>query len=283
MCKPTLPSRKPPLAIPLRQAKQTPRVDGRHYKVPPDRHSARRAQAGTQDPGASRAFHPDRGHLYKRPLQPTTVHSLIASLSGISVRTKHPNSYSTPRYPQSNGQAEATNKTLITALKKGSSKPKESGWKLLPASCGLIEPHPDVRQETLPSPSHTADDANAELGRNLDWADEVRETASIRMADYQQRAAAHYNRKARPRALKMVRWSLESNGSQKIHLVPTSGSPFEFLPFRSKLNLQLFFLRYKRNYNPFSAFFQLTPLSGVASLLPSARPSRPPPHAGGHL
>ncbi|RVW58337.1 Gag-Pol polyprotein [Vitis vinifera] len=28
------------------------------------------------------------------------------------------NSYSTPRYPQSNGQAEATNKTLITALKK---------------------------------------------------------------------------------------------------------------------------------------------------------------------
>ncbi|RVX00764.1 hypothetical protein CK203_026374 [Vitis vinifera] len=57
---------EPPLAIPLRQAKQTPRVDGRHYKVPPDRHSARRAQAGTQDPGASRPFHPDRGHLYKR-------------------------------------------------------------------------------------------------------------------------------------------------------------------------------------------------------------------------
>ena len=28
------------------------------------------------------------------------------------------NSYSTPHYPQSNGQAEATNKTLITALKK---------------------------------------------------------------------------------------------------------------------------------------------------------------------
>ena len=28
------------------------------------------------------------------------------------------NSYSTPRYPQGNGQAEATNKTLITALKK---------------------------------------------------------------------------------------------------------------------------------------------------------------------
>ena len=42
------------------------------------------------------------------------VHSLIALRSGISVR----NSYSIPRYPQSNGQAEATNKTLITVLKK---------------------------------------------------------------------------------------------------------------------------------------------------------------------
>ena len=41
-----------------------------------------------------------------------------------------------------------------------------------------------------------------ELGRNLDWADEVRESASIRMADYQQRAAAHYNHKARPRSFK---------------------------------------------------------------------------------
>ena len=42
-----------------------------------------------------------------------------------------------------------------------------------------------------------------ELGRNLDWADEVRESASIRMADYQQRAVAHYNRKAQPRGFKI--------------------------------------------------------------------------------
>ena len=41
-------------------------MDERHFKVPPDRHSAQRAQASTQDPGASRSFHPDRGHLYKR-------------------------------------------------------------------------------------------------------------------------------------------------------------------------------------------------------------------------
>ena len=46
-------------------------------------------------------------------------------------------------------------------------------------------------------------DENMKLGKNLDWVDEIRENASIRMADYQQRAAAHYNRKARPRVFKI--------------------------------------------------------------------------------
>ncbi|RVW39281.1 Pro-Pol polyprotein [Vitis vinifera] len=64
------------------------------------------------------------------------------------------NSYSTPRYPQSNGQAEATNKTLITALKKRLEQVKGKWVEKLPASCGPIEPHPDDQQETLPSPSH---------------------------------------------------------------------------------------------------------------------------------
>ena len=36
----------------------------------------------------------------------------------------------------------------------------------------------------------------------MDWADEVRESAAIRMADYQQRASAHYNRKVKPRSFK---------------------------------------------------------------------------------
>ncbi|RVW59098.1 hypothetical protein CK203_113307 [Vitis vinifera] len=64
---------------------------------------------------------------------------------------------------------------------------------IIPTEIGL----PTIRTE-----AGTQDDANEELGRNLDWADEVRETASIRMADYQQRASAHYNRKARPRSFK---------------------------------------------------------------------------------
>ena len=46
-------------------------------------------------------------------------------------------------------------------------------------------------------------DGSIKLGRNLDWADEVRESASIWMADYQQRVAVHYNRKAQPWVFKV--------------------------------------------------------------------------------
>ncbi|RVW76675.1 hypothetical protein CK203_047545 [Vitis vinifera] len=98
------------------------------------------------------------------------------------------NSYSTPRYPQSNGQAEATNKTLITALKK-----RLEQAKVIPTEIGLPTIRTDAAKQS---------DANMELGRNLDWTDEVRESAAIRMADYQQRASAHYNRKVRPRSFK---------------------------------------------------------------------------------
>ncbi|KAL6348223.1 hypothetical protein AAG906_003089 [Vitis piasezkii] len=40
------------------------------------------------------------------------------------------------------------------------------------------------------------------LARHLDWADETREAASIRMAAYQQKVVAYYNRKVRPRVFK---------------------------------------------------------------------------------
>ena len=46
-------------------------------------------------------------------------------------------------------------------------------------------------------------DEGQELARHLDWANEVKENASIRMASYQQRAAAYYNYKVRPRASKV--------------------------------------------------------------------------------
>ena len=133
------------------------------------------------------------------------------------------NSYSTPRYPQSNGQAETTNKTLITALKKRLEQAKGKWVEELPGVLWAYRTTPgrstgntpftlaygmkaviptEIGLPTIRTEAGRQADANAELGRNLDWANEVRDTASIRMADYQQRATAHYNRKARPMSFK---------------------------------------------------------------------------------
>nr|CAN71147.1 hypothetical protein VITISV_038768 [Vitis vinifera] len=115
------------------------------------------------------------------------------------------NSYSTPRYPQSNGQAEATNKTLFMALKKRLEQAKGKWVEELPGVLWAYRTTPgrpigntpfaltygmdaiiptEIGLPTIRTEAGTQDDANEELGRNLDWADEVREIASIRMADY---------------------------------------------------------------------------------------------------
>ncbi|RVW80429.1 hypothetical protein CK203_042315 [Vitis vinifera] len=60
---------------------------------------------------------------------------------------------------------------------------------------------PDILKVSYYPDCAKQSDANMELGRNLDWTDEVRESAAIRMADYQQRHQ-HYNRKVRPRSFK---------------------------------------------------------------------------------
>ncbi|RVW49680.1 Retrovirus-related Pol polyprotein from transposon 17.6 [Vitis vinifera] len=133
------------------------------------------------------------------------------------------NSYSTPRYPQSNGQAEATNKTLVNALKKRLERAKGRWVEELPGVLWAYRTTPgrptgntpfaltygmdaviptEIGLPTIRTDAAKQKDADTELGRNLDWADEVRESASIRMADYQQRASAHYNRKVRPRNFK---------------------------------------------------------------------------------
>ena len=52
------------------------------------------------------------------------------------------NLYSTPRYPQSNGLVEASNKTLLTALKKRLDSAKGKWVDELPGYSGLTEPLP---------------------------------------------------------------------------------------------------------------------------------------------
>ncbi|RVW94696.1 hypothetical protein CK203_029881 [Vitis vinifera] len=64
------------------------------------------------------------------------------------------NSYSTPRYPQSNGQAEATNKTLINALKKRLELAKGKWVEELPGVLWAYQTTPGRQQEILLSLLH---------------------------------------------------------------------------------------------------------------------------------
>nr|CAN77128.1 hypothetical protein VITISV_003359 [Vitis vinifera] len=105
---------------------------------------------------------------------PITARSLIASLSGIYVRNST-SGICSPHHAYRTTPGRPTGNTPF-ALTYGMDA-------VIPTEIGI----PTIR---------------IEAGRNLDWVDEVRESASIRVADYQQRAAAHYNRKARPRSFK---------------------------------------------------------------------------------
>ncbi|KAL6323547.1 hypothetical protein AAG906_039128 [Vitis piasezkii] len=141
----------------------------------------------------------------------------------------------------------------------------------------------EIGLPTIRTKTGQQDDANAKLGRNLDWT--VRETASIRMIDYQQRATAHYNRKARPEVLKW--YGEDSSKNYKKKSSHWEGLPRSFssspggIEGTSRL-IPCFFIQQrscistnsasnsffdKRIANPLS-FSLLTPLSGDASLLP---------------
>nr|CAN72632.1 hypothetical protein VITISV_025688 [Vitis vinifera] len=154
------------------------------------------------------------------------------------------NSYSTPRNPQSNGQVEATNKTLITASKKRLEQVKGKWVEKLPGVLWAYRTTPgrptgntpfsltydmdaiiptEIGLPTIRTMVGRQGDANAELGRNLDWADEVRETASIRMENYQQRAYAHYNRKVRLRSFKNGTLVLRKEGPYIVSKASESG------------------------------------------------------------
>ena len=129
------------------------------------------------------------------------------------------NLYSTPRYPQSNGQAEASNKSLLTALKKRLDSAKGKWveelpgvlWAykttarkpigishfaltyemeaIIPTKIGL----PTIRTDTPKS-------GNTELVvRELDASDELREAAAIRITFYHRRLENSYNKRVKPR------------------------------------------------------------------------------------
>ena len=129
------------------------------------------------------------------------------------------NLYSTPWYPQSNGQAEASNKTLLTALKKRLDSAKGKWVEELPGvlwayrtmarrptgvsaftlTYGMEVIIPTVIDlpticTSMPNP------ANEEsMIKELDTSDELREAAAIRVASYQRRLVNSYNKRVKPR------------------------------------------------------------------------------------
>ena len=138
-------------------------------------------------------------------------------------------SFSTLRYPQANGQAEPTNKTVINIIKKRLEKAKglwadklpgvlwayrttaktstgETPFSLaydtkavIPVECGI----PSARYMWL------NEDSNRDLlNHSLDTIDELHDKAHLRTALYQQKVAQHYNKNIRVRTFKIRDWVL---------------------------------------------------------------------------
>ena len=128
------------------------------------------------------------------------------------------NLYSTPRYPQSNSQAEAFNKTLLTALKKRLDSAKGKWVDELPGV--LWAYRMTARKTTDISPftltygmeaivsteigmptlqTDIPEQSNTEFViKELDMADDLREAAAMRIASYHHRLANLYNRRVKP-------------------------------------------------------------------------------------
>ena len=125
------------------------------------------------------------------------------------------NKYSTPAYPQSNGQAEAVNRTILNGLKRRLDGAKGRWAEELPNILRAYRTTP--RRSTSKTPFSLTYGAeaviptevslcsarvagfdpvqNADLMmEHLDWLEECQEAVTIRLVEYQQRLAQRYNR-----------------------------------------------------------------------------------------
>jgi hypothetical protein len=151
-------------------------------------------------------------------------------------------SFSTPVFPKSNGQVEATNKTLIQMLKKKLGQKKGAWVEYLPEV--LWSYRTTVRTATgetpftltygmeavvpveVGSPSFRVAHYNSGLNEegmnlHLDLLQERWEDARAACAAYQRRVAKYYDKKVRPRELQVGDWVL-----RKVNLMtrePTDG------------------------------------------------------------
>ena len=138
-------------------------------------------------------------------------------------------SFSTPRYPQANGQAESTNKTIINTLKKRLEAEKNQWVEKLPEILWSYRTTPrrstgetpfslvygseavipiETRLATARSENPNEAQNDHELAFELDHLDERRDRAALRIQSYQQQVARHYNKKVHVRTFKLHDWVL---------------------------------------------------------------------------
>ena len=130
------------------------------------------------------------------------------------------NKYSTPAYPQSNGQIEAVNKTILNGLKRRLDGAKGRWAEELPSVLWAYRTTPRRSMGKTPfSLTYGAEAVmltevslcsarvagfdpvqNANLMmEHLDRLEECREAATVRLAEYQQKLAQRYNRNVKGR------------------------------------------------------------------------------------
>ena len=132
------------------------------------------------------------------------------------------NRYSTPAYPQGNGQAEAVNKVILSGLKKRLDDTKGKWVEELPHVLWTYRTMP--RRSTGETPfsmtygveaviplesgfpttrtnSFNLEDNDEQLARSLDLIEEKRENAMVQLAHYQQKLKQGYDANVRTRPL----------------------------------------------------------------------------------
>ncbi|GFZ15738.1 hypothetical protein Acr_25g0001470 [Actinidia rufa] len=131
---------------------------------------------------------------------------------------------STPSYPQCNGQAEATNKTIMNGIKKRLEKAKGKwvdelanvlwAYRTTPQKATNETPYSlafgfeavislEVGLPTIRTEAYDTSHNNEVLARDLDLAEERRDNVLIRMADYQKQLAKSFNQKVQRREFEL--------------------------------------------------------------------------------
>lgn len=156
---------------------------------------------------------------------------------------------STPCYPQGNGQAEASNKTVCAGIKRRLTAKRGKWAEHLPnvlwayrttprrstgqtpfalafgmeAVIPLASKFPIIRTEEF-----DANDNDASIEKDLDLAEEKREDARLKLANYQQEVAKGYNRSVRLKTFKPddLVWKKVTDPKKRKKFMPNWEGPY---------------------------------------------------------